>query len=73
MGAGPSARTWCSHSPLFVMVVNTNGLLGSWNLARGLCTEKSIMIWEWRVGSDGKSLGKIPMSTDSSLSVLCSL
>lgn len=34
MGAGPRARTWCSHSPLFVMAVNTNEL-GSWNLAGG--------------------------------------
>lgn len=74
MGAGPRARTWCSHSPLFVMAVNTNEL-GSWNLAGGgsLYRERSVMIWEWRVDGDGKILGKIPMSTNSSLSVLCPL
>ena len=71
MGAGPRARTWCSHSPLFVIAVNTNGLLGSWNLAGGsLYRERSVMIWEWRVGGDGKSLGRITMSTNSSFSVL---
>ena len=58
------------------MIVNTNGLLGSWNLARGLCTEKE----ESGFGSGGwavtvKAWAKFQclLIPASLFSVLCSL